>query len=145
MADRGHRRTTASEDGGGALAARYGRAPASRRRDRRMLIALGIVVAIVVVVWFAWVGTGNVASQVEARDTGFTILDAHQVRVDYDVSVPVGESAACALQALNQSHAIVGWKVVEIEASDRFTRSVTQTVRTSQPSVTGLIYRCWLT
>ena len=110
-----------------------------------MLIALGIVVAIVVVGWVAWAGTGNIAPRVEARDTGFTILDAHQVKIDYEVSVPVGESAACALQALNESHAIVGWKVVEIDASDRFTRSFTDTVRTSQPSVTGLICRCWLT
>ena len=53
--------------------------------------------------------------------------------------------ATCALEVENEAHAIVGWKVVEIDASDRFTRSFTDTVRTSQPSVTGLIYRCWLT
>jgi hypothetical protein len=39
----------------------------------------------------------------------------------------------------------VGWKVVDIPASDVATRGITETVRTTEQSVTGLIYRCWLT
>ena len=136
---------TATEGTDGRLAERYGRTPARRRRDRRLLIALGAVCAVVVGLWVAWIGTGGVSGAVEARNTGFEIIDAHQVAIEYDVSIPVGRTAACALQAQNKSHAIVGWKVIQIGASDRFNRSFSDTVRTSQPSVTGLIYRCWLT
>jgi hypothetical protein len=136
---------TATDGTNGRLAERYGRTPARRRRDRRLLIALAVVFAVVVGLWVAWVGTGGVASPLEARNTGFEIIDAHRITIEYDVSVPVGRTAACALQAQNKSHAIVGWKVIQIGASDRFTRSFADTVRTSQPSVTGLIYRCWLT
>jgi hypothetical protein len=39
----------------------------------------------------------------------------------------------------------VGWKVVRLEPSEQRTRHLTEVVRTSEPAVTGLIYRCWLT
>jgi hypothetical protein len=40
---------------------------------------------------------------------------------------------------------VVGWKVVEIPASDRHLRTFTDTVRVAREANTGLISRCWLT
>ena len=56
-----------------------------------------------------------------------------------------GTTASCALEALNEKYAVIGWKIVELPASSERTRSFTDVVRTSEPAVTGLIYRCWLT
>ena len=56
------------------------------------------------------------------------------------------DRVSCALQALNDDFAIVGWKVVEHPGVGlRAHGSSARPLRTSEPAVTGLIYRCWLT
>ena len=72
------------------------------------------------------------------------IVDDRTVEVSFDLTVPTGRDAACAVQALNEQSAVVGWLVVEYPASsDRF-RSYTETVRTTELATTGLISSCWL-
>jgi hypothetical protein len=65
--------------------------------------------------------------------------------VRYEVTADAGAAVSCALHALNGTFAIVGWKVVELPPSEQGTRQFRETLRTSEPAVTGLIYRCWLT
>jgi len=67
------------------------------------------------------------------------------IEVRYEVTMDAGDTAPCALQALNSDFGIVGWKVVDVPASDQGTRQFQQTLVTSEEAVTGLIYRCWLT
>jgi hypothetical protein len=49
------------------------------------------------------------------------------------------------LQALNEQFAIVGWKIVELPPGGDRTRAFVENIRVTEPAVTGLIYRCWLT
>ena len=119
---------------------RYGRTPTRRLRDRRLLWVFGALFAVVLVAWVVWAGTDAPSSQLEARDTRHEILDEHSVKVTFEVSMPVNTSASCAVEALNE-----GFTVVDIPPSDSYTRSFTETVRTTELSNTGLIYRCWLT
>ena len=65
--------------------------------------------------------------------------------VTWQFTVDPGTEAKCALQALNKQYSIVGWIVIDLPPSDTLTRSFTETVRTAEPAVNGLIYRCWLT
>jgi len=127
------------------LDARYGRTPKGRGRDRRLLWIVASGFALVLVAWVVWAGLDGAAPQLEARDTRHSIIDEHSVSVTFEVSMPTGSSASCAVEALNQNFTIVGWKVVDLPPSDRYTRSVTEIIRTSELSNTGLIYRCWLT
>ena len=60
------------------------------------------------------------------------------------LSVPEGNETACIVQALNEDFTVVGWKVVEIPASDRPLRTFTERVRTAQEANTGLVQGCWL-
>jgi hypothetical protein len=107
----------------------------------------GAVVLLVLLTgaWFLWSGHDTVTTSVDAQDTGTTVVDQYTVRISFDLSVTPGRAASCALQAQNESHGIVGWKIVAIPASETFTRSFTETVRTAQPALVGLIYKCWLT
>ncbi|MEO7005761.1 MAG: DUF4307 domain-containing protein, partial [Terrimesophilobacter sp.] len=84
-------------------------------------------------------------STLETNDIGHLVNDQYSVTVNFELSVPPGSATSCALQAQNEQHGIVGWKIVDIPASDRFTRTFTQAVRTAERAFTGLIYRCWLT
>lgn len=127
------------------LDSRYGRTPRDRGRQRLLGWAAGLVIALTFVLWAVWTTFDNETTALEARDIGHSIVDDTTVSVTFEVSMAAGRTASCAVEAQNEAHAIAGWKIVEIPAADVFTRTVTTTVRTVEPAVTGLIYRCWLT
>ena len=128
------------------LDARYGRTRKRRNRDRLLLIGGAIAFAVVVVAWVLWAGLDGQKPQIEVTDTGHRLLNEQRaVEVTWTLSVPPGNETACAVQAFNEDFTVVGWKIVEIPASDRHLRSLTETVRVAQEANTGLIYRCWLT
>ncbi len=82
---------------------------------------------------------------VEATDTGYVLMnDSRAVEVSWTLSVRPGNETACVVQALDEDFTVVGWKVVEIPASDRHLRSFTETVRVAREANTGLISQCWL-
>lgn len=123
---------------------RYGRSAGSERRTRRILIAGAITLAVVLTAWVVWGGLSGTSATLETRELGYTDVTDTSITVQWEVTAPPGVSVHCALQALNSSFGIVGWRIVEIPASSERTRSLAQTVRTSEPAVTGLPYRCWL-
>jgi len=122
---------------------RYGRT-ASPRRRRRSLIAVIVVIVALTVAWFVWANPIGVGPHATARDTGFAMQD-DRVTVTFDLSITPGSTGACAVQALDKSFAVVGWKVVTYEASAEQTRSEEVTLRVTSPAVTGLVSSCWLT
>jgi hypothetical protein len=127
------------------MAERYGRSPGERRRLTIWIASIAAVLLIAFASWLAWGGLLNPATQIEATDTGNQVLNSSEVSITWDLSVTPNSKTRCALQALNKDFGIVGWKVVDIPASPVRTRSFSATIRTSEQSVTGLIYRCWLT
>ena len=130
--------------GGADLDERYGRTPQRRRWNRRGVWAAAAAFAVVLTAWVIWAGVDQTTTSVDILDTGYKVVDERSVRVTWQITTTPGESAKCALQAQNESHAIVGWKLVDIAASDQRTRAFTEVVKTTELAVTGLIYRCWL-
>ena len=126
------------------LDARYGRTPAIRNRQRVIAWTAAIAVVVVFVAWVVWVAFDGTSATIETRDIGHSIVDESTVRVSFELSVTPGTAVECTLQVQNEHHAVVGWKHVEIPASDTFTRTFTETVRTVEPGVTGLLHSCWL-
>lgn len=127
------------------LDARYGRSPHTARRNRVIGFVTAGAFAIVFGAWLLWAGLLQTPAQLEVRDTGFLIRDDRAISVRWEVSTDPGNEVTCAVQSLNSSFGIVGWRIVEIPPSDQRTRVLTETLRTSELAVTGLIYRCWLT
>lgn len=124
---------------------RYGRTPGAERRTRRLMIIAGIVFAAVFTAWVVWGGLSGTNAELEVRDLGYANATETSIEVRWEVSVEPGTSVSCALQALNESFGIVGWRVIELPASPERTRVFVETLRTAEPAVTGLPYRCWLT
>ena len=124
---------------------RYGRTPGSRLRDRRVLWVVAGTFALVLTAWVVWAGLDGAGPAIEARDTRHQIIDDNSISVTFEVSLPTGHPASYAVQALNESFTVVGWKVIDLPASDTYTRSFTEILHTTELSNTGLIYRCWLT
>jgi hypothetical protein len=128
-----------------SLDSRYGRTPARRRRDRWLLAGGAVAVLAVVTAWVFWAGWDNNQADLETTDTAYVIPDAHHVKISFTINAPPGTPVTCALQALNESFAIVGWRIVEYPGADSRVTTHTETIRTiSQPN-TGLINTCWLT
>ncbi|GAA1503247.1 hypothetical protein BJ978_003139 [Agromyces terreus] len=128
------------------LATRYGRTRKRRRRDLVMLVVAGVAFAVVLVAWVVWAGLDGQQANVQATDTGHVVHnDERNVEVTWTLSAPPGETVACTIKALDDEFTVVGWRVVEIPASDLHLRSLTETVRTAQDAATGLISTCWLT
>ena len=127
------------------LAERYGRTPSSSRRTRRVAIAAAVAFVLVFAAWLWWGGLLGAPAQLDAKDTAHSIISDSEVSVTWQFTVEPNTPARCAVQALNSTFAIVGWKVVDIPASAVQIRSFTETVRTTELAVSGLIYRCWLT
>lgn len=127
------------------LDARYGRGARRRKRERALLWGGAALFAVILVAWVVWAGLDGSKPTIEAQDTGYTIADEHNVTVTFRLSAPAGTPVSCAVQALNPSFTIVGWKVVDIPAADQYTRAFTESLHTTEEATTGLIYRCWLT
>lgn len=128
-----------------AIAERYGRTPGSRRRTVGFgLAALGAVLA-VVIAWVVWAGLLSPGASLQTRDLGYSTNADATVDIRFEVTTDPGTPVSCALQALNEQFAIVGWKIVELPPVEQRTRQYEVTVRVTEPAVTGLIYRCWLT
>ncbi|GAB3127996.1 DUF4307 domain-containing protein [Glaciibacter psychrotolerans] len=124
---------------------RYGRTRGRIVRDRRLLWALAGIFGVVLVAWVVWAGLDSPGTQIDARDTRHTIIDSRSVSVTFEVSVAQNTPVSCAVEALNEGFTVVGWKVIDLPASESYTRSFTEVIRTTELANTGLIYRCWLT
>lgn len=124
---------------------RYGRSPHAKKRQRRLGWIAGGAFALVFCAWVVWAALDAVGpASLEVRDTAHVVVDERTVAVTFELSVATGTPSYCAVQALNDTFAVVGWKVVEIPPSGQRTRTFTETVRTTELASTGLIYRCWL-
>jgi len=121
---------------------RYGRTSSPRRRW-----TIGVLAAIgaIVVGLFAWMTVANTLNEVGVEATGFTVHDARTVTVDFQLSAPAGRSVACALEAQDEDHGVVGWKIVEYPSSDLHTRAFHEAVPTTAGATTGLVNSCWVT
>jgi hypothetical protein len=126
------------------LDARYGRGARSRRTEKNVFRVLGVLIAVIFGTWVILVAFDGTNASLETNDVAHEILDEHSVRVSFSLNVEPGTETVCAVQALNEDHAIVGWKIIEVPPSDERNRVITETVKTSQQSNTGLINSCWL-
>ena len=124
---------------------RYGRTPRFSRRSKLISYVTAGAFALVFGAWLLWAGILGAPAQLDARDTAHNIVSPTEVSVSWELTVAPGTATSCAVQALNADFSVVGWKVVPIAASQQRTRTFTQSLKTSELSVTGLIYRCWLT
>ncbi|WES64959.1 DUF4307 domain-containing protein [Microbacter sp. GSS18] len=121
---------------------RYGR---TRPGATRWIVAAVIVLAVVGFGAVGWsIFTANVDA-VDADTSGFEVVDEHSVAVSFQFSGPVGRSIACALEAQDVEHGIVGWKVVEYPASDLPARAFREVLSTTGVATTGLVNSCWVT
>jgi hypothetical protein len=125
------------------LDARYGRTRSTRRR-----ILSWVLVGVVALALLGYVGWGVIArsvDEVSVDGTGYDVADAHRVTVSFQITSPPGRGVACALEAQDEEHGVVGWRVVEYPASEDHARAFTEEIPTVALATTGLVNSCWVT
>lgn len=120
---------------------RYGR---TRSASRRWAILAGVSVAVIAVGLFAWMTVANSMNAVSAETTGFEVVDGHTVSLRFQVSAPAGRSIACALEAQDEEHGVVGWRIVEYPGSEMHVRAFHEQIPTTAEATTGLVNACWV-
>lgn len=121
------------------LAARYGRTPL-RRRTRVILVVLVALFAAAALWWLVAVNKDTV----EATDLGYVIDSPHEVQLRFSVAAPPGREVYCALEAMDDTFGVVGWKIVHVPASGEHVRAFTERIPTLAQATTGLVNACWV-
>lgn len=121
---------------------RYGRGRAGRRRLTAWIV-FGVIVAALTGA-LAWSVISTAASDVDADDLAFTLVDEHTATVSFQVTGHADREIACAIEALDKDFGVVGWKVVVYPPSGQQIRAYEVSVPTVGPATTGLVNSCWL-
>ncbi|MFF8185855.1 DUF4307 domain-containing protein [Microbacterium sp. NPDC016588] len=121
---------------------RYGRTRSPRRRI--MLWSVVGVVAVALTVALGWTTVANNLASVTSTDTGFAVTDVERVTISFQITAPVGQPVACAIEAQDEEHGTVGWRVVEYPASEDHTRAFSEEIPTLALATTGFVNSCWV-
>ncbi len=118
---------------------------------RRRKIILTAVIAVLALVFIAWLALGRGEASVTSKDVGFSVQDSTLTEVDFQVTKNPADTAQCAVKALGSSFAIVGWDVVTIgpngtDAGIDRGRTTAQRalVRTESLAVSSVVDSCWI-
>lgn len=86
------------------------------------------------------------AQEVSVRERGFAVVSDEQVRVDFDVTSPPGETAWCLVRARGADGAEVGRVFVPVTsgADSDGAQTVRHLLPTTGRAVTGEVVRCLL-
>ncbi|HEU5222242.1 MAG TPA: DUF4307 domain-containing protein [Candidatus Lumbricidophila sp.] len=127
------------------LDTRYGRIKSPRRGRRAWLIGTAVAAIATALGWIVWASLASTDAHLDATDVSHTLRnDERLVDVSWQLSVRPGTATTCIVKALNPDFTVVGWKVVDVPASDREIRVLSTTLRTALPANTGLVDRCWI-
>jgi hypothetical protein len=118
---------------------RYG-----RTRTRRTPWIIAGVVALLGVAAYGWMTVAQSMNSVDADDLGFDLVDEHTVDVRFQISGAQGKDVVCIVEALDEEFGVVGWKVIELPASDSHSTAHAATIPTVSAATTGLVNTCWV-
>jgi hypothetical protein len=121
---------------------RYGRRGARRARGTRWVVVA--VLALGAIGYLGWVTVSSALGSADVDVTGFNASDPHSVEITFQVTASPGVSLACALEAQDVEHGVVGWKVVEYPPLTGHAQAFTESIPVVAKATTGLVNSCWV-
>ncbi|MGQ1837438.1 DUF4307 domain-containing protein [Kocuria turfanensis] len=138
-----------STDSPALLRDRYGRPARARRLGPRGWLGLLVLATLLAAVFIAWVVTARGAAPT-FKDVGFQVVSEARVTADFDLTKRPGDVVTCAVSALNEEYAVVGWAEVTVGAvaEEQLGQGGTSThrasVRTTNLATTAVVDSCWV-
>lgn len=108
-------------------------------------VVAAVILAAAAVAWFVWANPIGQRSAIEWSDLAHSIDSESSATTTWRLVVTPGRTVSCAINALNTTYAIVGWRIVEVPASAESVRDLTESLRTTERANTAFVYGCWLT
>jgi hypothetical protein len=99
--------------------------------------AVGITVAVAVIVWFGLASANALGADV----TSYNVVSDSEMTLGYDVHRPDGAAVRCTVEAQDVRHARVGTVTDDVPAGARSVHREVR-VRTSARAVTGVVASC---
>lgn len=125
------------------LQERYG--TKNNNRNLRIIVAIAVLLGLALTVWIGFGTVQRAAQTVTSQTNGYSINpDTGAVTIKYQASAPQGADYACALEAQDEEHGVVGWLVVVHEGSDALENAHENTFPVIAPATTGFVNSCWL-
>ena len=132
----------------GTADTRYGRSGARLSGRTKLILLASLLILAIITAGFLSMTS---AEPVSSKDVGFNVEQDGFASVDFEVIKDPGVTAQCAVQALSENYAVVGWKIVDISANTvnegadkgRSTAHRVQ-LRVDSPAVSGGVNSCWL-
>ena len=118
------------------IEARYGRKPL----NRGLIIAFASIAGVIFLIWAIWVAIAG--NEPQGKTISYEVWNDTTVVVDFSVNKPKDSSVTCAIKALKEDYAVVGYKEVQFPKGESYVVS-TVTLTTTHKAVTGLVDRCW--
>lgn len=126
------------------IADRYGSIETSNSGLKIAAWVFGILFAAGFVLFLVFQNLGSSSSSIDVQVVNMRVDSGNQFTVDLRADAPPNTEYQCAIEVQNSQKGIVGWKVVDFEASPQWSRSVTVAINTSESGASGLISGCWL-
>lgn len=122
------------------LAERYGvKKSSTAGRRRKSIAALAGVGVLTLGAW--WFSSANY-NPVSYEVTSYQVLSDWALRIEFQVTAPIGTELSCDLQGLDSSFGVVAQKTVSLPAGDMEVLRYSVDLRTSAKAVTGVIDSC---
>lgn len=131
-----------------SLTNRYG--TPKRKVPKKTQKILIIVAMVLSVAWVLWSVMGS-NDGVTQKDVSYNVVDSTLTTVDIAVTKNADATARCAMKAMDDSYAVVGWKVItigpngkDVGSENGRTTTVRTELRTDSLAVTGVVEHCWI-
>lgn len=138
-----------STDSPDLLRNRYGAPPPRRRIAPRGWVLVVVLATLLAGVFAAWIATAQQRVPT-AKDVSFVVVSEAAATADFDLTKRRDDVVTCAVRALNEEYAVVGWKEVTIGVlpEDRLGEGGTSThrvaLRTTNLATTAGVDSCWV-
>ncbi|MFM6971830.1 MAG: DUF4307 domain-containing protein [Rhodoluna sp.] len=124
------------------MAERYGHRKSKSRNQRIFFTSLAAVLLTAFVVFAASVAIRG-ANEIKTQVDGFEIIDPQHAQVTFSATSPKPSQITCAIEVLNQSFAVVGYREVSLEAQANMPEKQQIFVNTTELGVSGVVDKCW--
>ncbi|MEX5294579.1 DUF4307 domain-containing protein [Kocuria sp. CPCC 205268] len=138
-----------STDSPDLLSDRYGAPRRERRLGPRGWIGLAVLATLLAGIFAVWVVTARQGAPT-FKDIGFEVVSEARATADFELTKRPEDVVTCAVQALNEEYAVVGWTEVTVGSvpaerlGDGGTSSHRASLRTTNLATTAVVDSCWI-
>ncbi|KTR40912.1 MULTISPECIES: DUF4307 domain-containing protein [Rothia] len=122
---------------------RYGKKPARTRPSRRALALLAVLVLVLASGFVAWIAAHR-GTAPTYQEKSVQVSSPLRTSLDFDLTKRPDDDVRCAVQAVNDQRAVVGWKEIQVGRDAGATSRQHVDLLTTGRAETATVESCWV-